>query len=96
MKKIKLFLEFVASDKSQFIQTMTIQQLAEMFGKNTYYILDLELYLKDCQENGGDNGPEDPFWKMSNTPPLEEYKFHLEENYPSYLEDDSYEWDGTM
>ena len=96
MKKIKLFLEFVASDKSQFIQTMTIQQLAEMFGKTTDYILAFELYLKDCQENGGDDGPEDAFWKKSNTPPLEEYKFHLEENYPSYLEDDSYEWDGTM
>lgn len=88
MKKIKLFLEFVASDQSQFIPDMTIGELAKKFGKTTDYILEFEIYLKMCQVNGGDNGPEDPFWKKSNMEPLEEYKFHLEENYPSYLEEE--------
>ena len=78
--KIKLFLEFVASDKSQFIQTMTIQQLAEMFGKTTDYILEFETYLKMLVENGkGVIGKKNA---------LEDYKFNLEENFPTYLDGD--------
>ena len=80
MKKIKLFLEFVASDQSQFIPDMTITELAKKFGKTTDYILEFEAYLKMLVENGkGVIGKKNA---------LEDYKFNLEENFPTYLDGD--------
>lgn len=49
MRKIKLFLEFVASDfvkASKFIPQMTIGELAKMFGQEPEYILEFEAYLE--------------------------------------------------
>lgn len=95
MRKIKLFLEFVASDfvkASKFIPQKTIEQLAKMFEQSPEYILEFEAYLEMVIENGGDNGPEDPFWSKNFNSETEtdralaEYKFHLEGNYPSYRE----------
>ena len=79
MKKIKLFLEFVSSNQSQFIPSMTITELAKEFGKTTDYILEFETYLKMLVENGNH--------AVSAFSVLKDYKFHLEENYPSYLEE---------
>ena len=80
MKKIKLFLEFVSSNQSQFIPSMTITELAKEFGKTTDYILEFETYLKMLVENGkGVIGKKNA---------LEDYKFNLEENFPTYLDGD--------
>lgn len=83
MRKIKLFLEFVAGDSvkaSKFVPQMTIEQLAKMFEQSPEYILEFETYLAMLVENGkGVIGKKNA---------LEDYKFNLEENFPTYLDGD--------
>lgn len=83
MRKIKLFLEFVASDfvkASEFIPTMTISQLAVMFKQEPSYILEFETYLAMLVENGKG--------VIGKTNALEDYKFNLEGNFPTFLDGD--------
>lgn len=92
MKYIKRFesynlespiLEFLnVNQKSQFLRNLTFADLANKFKKTPEYIAEFENYLKLATENGRGFKPSQ---YMS---PEEEYKFHLEENYPEYLGDD--------
>lgn len=83
MRKIKLFLEFVASDfvkASKFIPQKTISELAKMFEQSPEYILEFETYLAMLVEN--EKGV------IGKKNALEDYKFNLEENFPTYLDGD--------
>lgn len=82
----QLILEFVnPNQKSAFLQNLTFADLANKFKKSIEYISEFEEYLKNAQEVS----LTDMFAKNSQLSKEEEYKFHLEENYPEYLDDDS-------
>jgi hypothetical protein len=78
-----LILEFVnPNQKSAFIQNLTFSDLANKFKKTIEYISDFEEYLKKAKEISGTH----IFNNNSGLSKEEEYKFHLENNYPEYLD----------